>query len=302
MSTLVIGTAATSYARTRRRHRPNAFQVALEPFSLVHAVAAPIVHEATHLACDAATAPVRLAFHSSRTPPVRPPHPPREIGDAGIRSRDETGYTPRRRQLVESVDYSEPVQVAYIVPQGRSAAQPPRAEPVERDEDFDLPNDRQEEPRDEDSSGWGSSGAKPMVEGSRAVLRNGIASAPSRAPQAVKNAIWAVNTLRNKPYIWGGGHGSFYDQGYDCSGTVSFALHGAGAIGAPMPSSDLRRYGEYGRGRWFTIYSRNGHTFAVIAGLRLDTTDFQNGGNTGPRWHTDMRDTSGYVARHPAAM
>jgi hypothetical protein len=62
------------------------------------------------------------------------------------------------------------------------------------------------------------------------------------------------------------------------------------------------RFGERGRGRWFTIYSRNGHTFAVIAGLRLDTTDFRNGGNTGPRWHTDMRDTGGYVARHPAGM
>ncbi|MBA2743973.1 MAG: hypothetical protein H0U43_06655 [Chthoniobacterales bacterium] len=108
--------------------------------------------------------------------------------------------------------------------------------------------------------------------------------------------------MRNKPYIWGGGHGSFYDRGYDCSGTVSFALHGAGAIGSPMPSTDLRRYGERGRGRWFTIYSRNGHTFAVIAGLRLDTTDFQNGGNSGPRWHADIRDTGGYVARHPAGM
>jgi hypothetical protein len=62
------------------------------------------------------------------------------------------------------------------------------------------------------------------------------------------------------------------------------------------------RYGERGRGRWITVYSRRGHTFAVIAGLRLDTTDFQNGGNTGPRWHVDGRDTRGYVARHPAGM
>lgn len=305
MATLVIGTAATSQARTRRQHRPNAFQVALEPFSLVHsavhAVAAPIVHDATRLAFDAATAPVRLAFHTSRTPPVRPPHPPRDSGDAGITPRDETVYTPHRAHLAESVDYSEPVQVAYIVPQNRSAVTPPRAEPAERDEEVALPNEQDEEPQDE-TSGWESSGSKPMVEGSRAVLRRGLAYAPTRAPQAVKNAIWAANTLRNKPYIWGGGHGSFYDRGYDCSGTVSFALHGAGVIGAPMPSSDLMRFGERGRGRWFTIYSRSGHTFAVIAGLRLDTTDFQNGGNTGPRWHTDLRDTSGYVARHPAAM
>jgi hypothetical protein len=146
------------------------------------------------------------------------------------------------------------------------------------------------------------SGSRPMVQGSRAVLRNGIASAPSQAPQSVKNAIWAVNDLRRKPYVWGGGHGLFNDGGYDCSGTVSFALHNAGALNSPIPSSDLMRFGERGRGRWFTIYSRNGHTFAVIAGLRLDTTDFRNGGNTGPRWHADMRDTRGYVARHPAGM
>jgi len=131
-------------------------------------------------------------------------------------------------------------------------------------------------------------------------LRNGIAYAPSRAPQNVKNAIWAANTLRRKPYVWGGGHGSFYDHGYDCSGSVSYALHGAGVLAAPLPSSDLMRYGERGRGRWITIYSRSGHTFAVIAGLRLDTTDLGRGGDVGPRWYVDGRDTRGFVARHPA--
>lgn len=141
-----------------------------------------------------------------------------------------------------------------------------------------------------------------MVSGSRAVLRNGVAYAPSRAPQSVKNAIWAANSLRRKPYVWGGGHGSFYDRGYDCSGTVSFALHGAGALQSPLPSSELMRYGERGRGRWITIYSRPGHTFAVIAGLRLDTTDLGRGGDVGPRWYAYGRDTGGYVARHPAGM
>ncbi len=141
-----------------------------------------------------------------------------------------------------------------------------------------------------------------MVSGNQAVLRNGVAYAPSRAPQSVKNAIWAANSLRRKPYVWGGGHGTFYDRGYDCSGTVSFALHGAGLLNSPMPSSDLMRYGESGRGRWMTIYSRNGHTFAVIAGLRLDTTDLGRGGDVGPRWYAYGRDTNGFVARHPAAL
>lgn len=138
--------------------------------------------------------------------------------------------------------------------------------------------------------------------GNRARLRHGIAIAPENAPPRVKNAIAAANRLRGKPYIWGGGHGSFSDRGYDCSGTVSVALHGAGALESPLPSSELMRYGERGRGRWITIYARPGHTFAVIAGLRLDTTDFAMGGNVGPGWHLDGRDTRGFVARHPAGM
>jgi cell wall-associated NlpC family hydrolase len=142
----------------------------------------------------------------------------------------------------------------------------------------------------------------PTVAGRFAVLRNGIAYAPSRAPKNVKNAIWAANTLRRKPYVWGGGHGSFNDRGYDCSGTVSFALHYAGLLDAPLPSSDFCRYGARGRGRWITIYSRNGHTFAVIAGLRLDTTDLRYGDDIGPRWYADGRDTGGFEARHPIGL
>jgi hypothetical protein len=155
---------------------------------------------------------------------------------------------------------------------------------------------------DEDSPVFESDSAHPIVPGNRAVLRNGIAYAPSNAPRNVKAAIWAVNSIRRKPYHWGGGHGSFQDSGYDCSGTVSFALHYAGVLSQPLPSSDFRRYGERGRGRWITIYSRSGHTFATIAGLRLDTTDFGYGGDVGPRWHTDPRQTWGFEARHPAGL
>jgi cell wall-associated NlpC family hydrolase len=147
-----------------------------------------------------------------------------------------------------------------------------------------------------------SRGSQPTVAGSRAVLRNGVAYAPANAPEKVKSAIWAVNTIRSKPYHWGGGHGSFSDSGYDCSGTVSFALHHAGVLNQPLPSSDLQRFGERGRGRWITIYARSGHTFANIAGLRLDTTDFSIGSDVGPRWHNDGRDTGGFSARHPAGL
>jgi hypothetical protein len=146
------------------------------------------------------------------------------------------------------------------------------------------------------------SGDHPIVTGNRAVLRNGIAYAPSRAPQSVKEAIWAVNSLRRKPYVWGGGHRSFNDYGYDCSGSVSFALHRAGLLSAPLPSDDFVRYGRRGRGRWITIYSKPGHTFAIIAGLRLDTTDMESGDAVGPRWYVNGRDTRHFVARHPAGL
>jgi cell wall-associated NlpC family hydrolase len=177
------------------------------------------------------------------------------------------------------------IQVAYYAP--RPA---PRAQPVD--------------PEDENESGpqLETNTAHPTVPGNRAVLRNGIAYAPANAPDSVKSAIWAANTIRTKPYVWGGGHGSFHDYGYDCSGAVSFTLHSAGALNQPLGSTDLLRYGEHGRGRWITIYARHGHTFAMIAGLRFDTTDFRYGGDVGPRWYNIGRDTWGFEARHQAGL
>jgi hypothetical protein len=194
------------------------------------------------------------------------------------------------------VNYGQPMRVAYMVPRPRTPDAPTADLRDDEDED-EGPYEQQHQPPQVEHRG-----SRPVVSGSRAVLRNGIAYAPARAPESVKRAIWAGNELRHKPYIWGGGHRSFYDRGYDCSGTVSYALHAAGALSSPLPSSELLHYGRRGRGRWITVYSRHGHTFAVIAGLRLDTTDFQRGGNSGPRWHSDLRDTRGYVARHPQGL
>lgn len=264
-------------AKPSRHRKRAAFSVALQPFSLVrsvvHAVAEPVVHNAPRILAATAVAPIKVAYYA----------PPR------LRPR-----APRAEQVYETEEESDvkPIRVAYQVPgRGRTAA--PQQEEYDYDEEPD---------QDQESGQIERRGDRPIVSGSRAVLRNGVAYAPSRAPQNVKNAIWAANTLRRKPYIWGGGHGSFYDRGYDCSGTVSFALHGAGLLNSPLPSSELMRYGERGRGRWITVYSRPGHTFAVIAGLRLDTTDLGHGGDVGPRWYTYGRDTGGYVARHPAGM
>lgn len=186
----------------------------------------------------------------------------------------------------EAYPRAEPIRVAYYVPPAQA---PPRAEPVDESDD----SGRTDAVPVINSN-------RPVVAGDRAVLRNGIAFAPASAPDNIKNAIWAVNTLRRKPYVWGGGHGSFNDCGYDCSGAVSFALHYAGLLDMPLPSNDFRHYGRRGRGRWITVYSRDGHTFAVIAGLRLDTTDMRDGGAPGPRWYAEGRDTRDFDARHPA--
>ncbi|MEP6956535.1 MAG: hypothetical protein ABI883_06895 [Chthoniobacterales bacterium] len=145
----------------------------------------------------------------------------------------------------------------------------------------------------------------PEVPGNRAALYGNLAAAPAAAPLAVKRAIWAANQLRAKPYRYGGGHRSFTDSAYDCSGTVSYALGAAGLVPSPMSSSDFRRYGSSGAGKWITVYARHGHTFAVIAGLRLDTTPFntmRRDRNWAPRWQATPRQPRGFEARHPAGL
>ena len=184
-----------------------------------------------------------------------------------------------------SLEPRSSVRMAYYVPRAVTRAEP-ATDVSEREIERALP----------------TAPGGPTVAGNRAVLRNGIAYAPANAPDSVKSAIWATNNLRRKPYVWGGGHGSFNDYGYDCSGTVSYALHSAGVLNAPLPSADLKHYGQRGRGRWITVYARSGHTFAVIAGLRLDTTDLRCGADIGPRWHADFRDTRGFAARHPQGL
>jgi hypothetical protein len=145
----------------------------------------------------------------------------------------------------------------------------------------------------------------PLVDGSQATLRFGLAFAPTRAPLPVKRAIWAANQLRHKPYRYGGGHRSFFDKGYDCSGTISYVLGAAGLVRSPMNSSEFRSFGTRGEGKWITVYARRGHTYAVIAGLRLDTTDWNDtrpNRHWAPRWRLSYRKPRGYEARHPVGL
>ncbi len=143
----------------------------------------------------------------------------------------------------------------------------------------------------------------PTTPGNEARLRGSEALAPVNAPLSVKRAIWAANQLRTKPYRYGGGHKSFHDNAYDCSGTVSYALAGAGLVTVPLSSTEFRVYGSRGPGKWITVYARNGHTFAVIAGLRLDTTSPHNPSRRwAPRWQPTERRPSGFEARHPTGL
>jgi peptidoglycan hydrolase CwlO-like protein len=128
------------------------------------------------------------------------------------------------------------------------------------------------------------------------VISESEASAPSAAPQAVKDAISAANSIASTPYIWGGGHGSFESSGYDCSGAVSFALHGGGFLESPLDSTGLSTWGEPGPGKWITVYGNATHAWMVIAGISFDTV-----GGPGPRWHDPwVSSTEGFIARHPA--
>jgi cell wall-associated NlpC family hydrolase len=145
---------------------------------------------------------------------------------------------------------------------------------------------------------------QPIVPGMVAQIVNGTAYAPDQAPDAVKQAIWAANQIVGLPYRMGGGHKlGFTDRAYDCSGTVSFALHGAGLLTVPRDSSSFLRFGQSGKGAWITIYTNPGHAFAVIAGLRLDTSAAGDpSGLSGPRWRPNLRSTRGYKARHPVGL
>jgi hypothetical protein len=150
-----------------------------------------------------------------------------------------------------------------------------------------------------------------VVAGSVAtLLPDGSAAAPADAPIQVQQAIWAANKLQDKPYKYGGGHAKIEDTGYDCSGTVSYALIAAGLLKSPLPSGPFMRWGERGKGQWITVYAHGGHAYAVIAGLRLDTSAYasrtartktvaRSAFERGPRWRPTARPSRGFRARHP---
>jgi hypothetical protein len=134
-----------------------------------------------------------------------------------------------------------------------------------------------------------------------ATLLDGRAIPPPNAPASVKAAIAAANRIAHTPYVWGGGHLSWTSHGYDCSGAVGYALHGAGQLDTTMVSGQMKLWGLSGVGRWITVYANYHHVYMVIAGLRFDTRD-DPPGVSGPRWHTEPVSPRNFVARHPVGL
>lgn len=154
---------------------------------------------------------------------------------------------------------------------------------------------------------WGA-GCTPLAEGAErtaatcgASLVAGEAVPPPGAPAAVKQVIRAANEIRHRPYVWGGGHQGWLSRGYDCSGAVGYALHGAGMLDVTMVSGQLAQWGEAGAGRWVTVYANQEHVFMIVAGLRFDTRG-DPAGISGPRWHRGWVEPGGFAARHPRGL
>ena len=128
------------------------------------------------------------------------------------------------------------------------------------------------------------------------MLTDGPRPVTPREPDDAECATAAANRIAGLPYRYGGGHRSFSDNGYDCSGSVSYALHGAKLLNTQLTSGDFERWGAAGAGQWVTIYANGGHVFMYVAGLRFDTSGLSSDGT---RWHAGTRSSSGYVVRHP---
>jgi hypothetical protein len=147
----------------------------------------------------------------------------------------------------------------------------------------------------------GASGAGAATP-SATLLPGGRAVAPASAPPAVRAMIEAGNRIRHRPYSWGGGHRRWQSRGYDCSGSVSYVLHAAGLLESPLDSRGFMRWGGGGPGSWVRIYANREHVFAVIAGLRWDTSMTDDGDRSGPGWSEEPRSAGGFRLRHPLGL
>ena len=224
------------------------------------------------------------------------------IGAAGEdKGQDLTGKKPEARSEAKLPPLPKKLRARVVQPQAGATGGEAAAE-TEADTGLDDPGPK---PTRAASSAGGRkpSGVLSEVHGSSTTtataLSNGVALPPLEAPEAVRQIIEAGNSIARTPYKWGGGHGKWTDTGYDCSGSVSFALAAAGLLNAPLASGPLMSWGKPGQGKWVTIYSNPGHVYLVVAGVRFDTSAPRE---TGSRWTNTMRSNAGFVARHPPGL
>ncbi len=209
----------------------------------------------------------------------------RALNDAGYETDVDGRFGPHTLKRVRAFEGNERLRVDGKVT-------PPDA--VVLEEAAERGPDGEEEPPGSDED---TTPDQEEVAGSEATLNDdGLAVAPADAPQEVKDAIEAGNEIAEKPYKYGGGHGKLKDSGYDCSGSISYALRKAGLMEGSMPSGAMMSFGDSGRGEWITLYANSGHAYMIIAGLRFDTSARKR---SGTRWSATGRSARGYTARHP---
>ena len=224
------------------------------------------------------------------------------IGAAGEDKgrQDLTGEKPEPRSEAKLPPLPKQLRSRVVQPQAGDTGGEAPAEP---EDDTGLEDPGPKPTRPASTGGRKASGVLAGVDGSSTTkataLSNGVALPPLEAPEAVRQIIEAGNSIARTPYKWGGGHGKWTDTGYDCSGSVSFALAAAGLLDSPLASGPLMSWGQAGKGKWVTIYSNPGHVYLVVAGVRFDTSAPRE---TGSRWTNTMRSNAGFVARHPAGL
>jgi cell wall-associated NlpC family hydrolase len=198
---------------------------------------------------------------------------------AGYETTADGQFGPATRRSLKSFESTEGRRVNGVASRSDQRLVQTRAASTETDQTAEAPP---EAPTDE---GY--------------VDDDGLAVAPASAPEEVKAIIAAGNEIATKPYRYGGGHGRWRDSGYDCSGSVSYALHGADLLDSPLDSTGFMSWGRRGRGQWVTIRTNPSHAYMIVAGLRFDTSARRA---TGSRWTEDMRSSRGFTGRHPAGL
>src|SRR3954449_2735672 len=248
------------------------------PIPLVAVLAAALALPAAADAAQYGSRTLRVGSHGSDVKRLQ-----RYLGDAGHRTSRDGEFGPRTRRALRATERELELQVDGVATRrDQRAIRRAVASPGTGGAAYTPPPTTQVVP-----GGKGKVGA------------DGFAVPPVSAPRAVKQVVAAGNKIAKTPYKWGGGHGSWNDTGYDCSGSVSYALHAAGLLDSPLVSGDFAHWGGDGSGRWITIFANSGHVYMVVAHMRFDTSARSR---TGSRWTSEHRSHDGFAVTHPTGL